>query len=62
MPKETERTNVAIPKDVHTAHAQIARTLGIEIRDATTEAVRDWNRRKAPAAKKRAAETLATAA
>lgn len=62
MASENERVTVAISKETHTQHASIAKLLGLDLKDATEEAVREWNRKNAKAASAKAVQLLRPAA
>lgn len=60
MGKETsnDRVNVALSRDTHAALVNIARLLGKNLQDAAEEAVQDWNRKNASAARKKVSQLM----
>lgn len=63
MPKENEakqdRVNVGILRDTHETLTTIAKALGRNNQDCANEAIADWNRKNAPAARKKVGQLLA---
>lgn len=51
---ENERVTLAVSKKTHEAHRKIATLLGLDVKEATEQAVSDWNRRNESAARKKA--------
>jgi adenosylcobinamide amidohydrolase len=60
MAKETstDRVNVAIAREIHTTLAHVATLLGKDLKEATEEAVQEWIKKHATAAKRKSAQLL----
>lgn len=57
----TERVNIAVDKERHETTAQIAKLLGLTLKEAVDQALSEWTKSRAPEAKKRARQVLQAA-
>jgi len=59
MQKKIDRVNVSVGANTYEKFAGIAKMLGLTIKDATEQAISEWNDRNTAAAKKKANQLLA---
>jgi hypothetical protein len=59
MPADkNDRVTIAVSRETHEAHSRIASLLGLDLKEATEQAVSEWNRKNAPAARKKANQLI----
>lgn len=53
MAEKQDRVTIAVSRETHERHSKIAALLGIDLKEATEQAVCEWNRKNEAAARKK---------